>query len=109
MGNAPRRRGALAIVALGLVMQVFVAAGALTGDRPARYGWQMYSAAVEMPRLWVVDGEEEREVSLIDTLVQPRGDIDWAALVRERGCDLVDAEAIRYELADGTRATLECE
>jgi hypothetical protein len=29
--------------------------------------------------------------------------------VRERGCDLVDAEAIRYELADGTRATLECE
>jgi hypothetical protein len=109
MGNAPRRRSALAVVALGLVIQVVVAAGALTGDRPARYGWQMYSAAVEMPRLWAVDGDDEREVRVTDALVHPRGDIDWAALVRERGCDLVDAEAIRYELADGTRATLECE
>jgi hypothetical protein len=98
----------MAAVAIGLVIQVVVAGWALAGDRPGRYGWQMYSAAVEVPRLWAVDGDDEREATVTELLVHPRGDIDWAALVRDRGCELVDADEIRYELPDGTRGSLEC-
>jgi hypothetical protein len=111
MDDAPRpagRGGLLAAVAIAPAVQVVVAAWALTGERPERYGWQMYSAAAELPRLWAVDGDDEREVALTETLVHPRGDIDWTALVRERGCELVDADEIRYELPDGSRGSLEC-
>jgi hypothetical protein len=111
MSDAPRtagRRGPLAAVAIGLAIQVVVAAWALTGERPGRYGWQMYSTAVEVPRLWAIHGDDEREVTVTETLVHPRGDIDWAALVRDQGCELVEADEIRYELPDGTRGSQRC-
>lgn len=106
-GSQPRR-GWLALVAVGLALQVAVAAAALTEGRPARYGWQMYSGVPFNPPAWSIHGSDARELDERDSLVHARAEIDRVLLLRERGCELVDADAIRFELSDGTSETVAC-
>jgi len=85
-----------------------MAAVAFADQRPARYGWQMYSSMPNNPPAWSINAGEERELSVSDLPVHGRAEIDYAALLRDRGCDLVEADAIRFEGADGTLETVEC-
>ena len=106
--RAQPRRALLALVAIGLAVQVVVATVAFAEHRPARYGWQMYSAIPENPRAWSIHGREERDLAVRDLLVHARAEIDLPRLIRERGCELVEGDAVRFELADGSRETIEC-
>lgn len=103
-----RRQAWLALVVVALVLQSAVAAVALTEPRPARYAWQMYSAVPYTPPAWTVRGNEERGLAVNELFVRGRAEIDRVVLLRDQGCDLVEADAIRFELPDGRAETVTC-
>lgn len=102
------RRWLFVMVAIALAVQVAVASAAFLGPRPSRYGWQMYTAVPYIPRVWGISGEDEREVAIDQLLVNARAEIDYVALIRSRGCDLVDADALRIEHDDARVETVMC-
>lgn len=105
---APRRPAGLTLVVVALALQIAVAALALTEPRPARYGWQMYSAVPYTPVAWILRGDEERDLAVNDLFVSGRAEIDRVALLRDQGCDLVEADEIRFQLPDGRSETVMC-
>lgn len=90
-GNFMRKPGSvgvkdcavLAIVAVQIVIPVI----ALTGELPARFGFQMYSGLGGV-RVQAVDGRgEEIGVDLGTEVAQPlRPELDWLAVLPERAC-----------------------
>ena len=106
--RAQPRRALLALVAIGLAAQAIIAGVALAEPVASRYGWQMYAAVPYVPSAWASsDGAEER-LDLARLVVHPRIEIDYVALVQEHGCELSGADAIRFELADGSQETISC-
>lgn len=104
----PRRGLQLCIAGFLIALQIALAFVALTEPRPARYGWQMYSSRTEMPQVWAIDGDAVRRIFPADALVNGRADLDWISLVRDRGCELTDADEVRFRLPDGTEGGLRC-
>ena len=111
--NAASRRSRIGIgvaiaVFVALVLQVVVAVAVFRAERPAPYGWQMYSAVPYSPRAWAVtDGERER-IDVEGLMVHPRAEIDRVALLRDAGCERIEADAILIELAGGTMDEVTC-
>lgn len=102
------RHGWLALVAVILAVQLVLAVVALASGPATRYGWHMYAAVPYVPEtVAIVDGAERR-FDLREMVLHPRIEIDYVALLRERGCELAGADAIRFELANGTEETVTC-
>ena len=94
-------------VAVALAIEVIVAALALAGPRPGRFGWQMYSGVPVVPTVHAVTGDREVEVDVNDWLVTSRFEIDYSDLARSSGCRLTGADFIRITFADGEE-TVRC-
>jgi hypothetical protein len=99
----PKRRAASIAVAAFLAVQVVVPALALVGDRPGRFGWQMYSAFPGQPAAWVVEADgTEHPLDLGELFAVERAEIDYAAVLLSGLCDVTDAAAIKVERAGDT-------
>lgn len=96
-----RRAAVTVFIAAFLAVQLVVPALALFGERPARFGWQMYSAFPGMPEAWVVQADgTERPVNLTEIFAAQRAEIDYAAVLLAGLCDVTDAAAIKVQRAD---------
>jgi len=96
------------VVAIGLALELVVAAIVFTAPRPGRFGWQMYSAVPYIPAMWATVDGAEQPFELGEALINSRAEIDFVGLARDRGCEIVRADAVRVELADGTFVTVDC-
>jgi hypothetical protein len=95
-----RRLISLLLAAVVLSAEAVVASLMLGADRPARYGWQMYSAVPYNPQSWAVTDGHAEPMNIEQRLVYGRAEIDRVALIRAEGCELTQADVIRIELSD---------
>jgi hypothetical protein len=103
-----RVSGSATLVAVLLALQVVVAAIVFGADRPAPYGWQMYSAIPYVPRAWAdVEGSREA-IDVEEMFVHARAEIDRVGLLRSAGCDWTGADALRIELEGGAIEEVAC-
>jgi len=102
------RRGLMILVAVGLALELAVAAIVFTAPRPGRFGWQMYSAVPYIPAAWAVVDGREQPLDVAGMLVNSRAEIDFVALVRERACAVAGADELRIELTDGSMEQVDC-
>lgn len=99
---------AAVFVALFVVVQFTVPAVALFGPRPARGGWQMYSAFPDVPTVWLIDAAgHETQVDADRMFAQLRAEIDFAAALRAGVCDASGAVAVKLSSREGTEV-VEC-
>lgn len=86
---------ALLVVAF-MVIQLAVPILALTQPRPARFGWQMYTAVASLPevKLESADGRIA-PVDLTDLVARGRADADFSVALAEHVCATTDAAAVR--------------
>ena len=78
-----------------LAIQLLLPAVLLVGPRPARFGWQMYSTAADLPTVVAVDASgHERTVDVASLLAGPRAEVDYVPLLVDQGCRLVEAETL---------------
>jgi hypothetical protein len=104
-----RTLAAAALVALFVVVQFAVPAAALFGHRPARGGWQMYSAFPDVPSVWLIDAAgHETQVDATQFFAQLRAEIDFAAALRAGVCDASGAVAVKLSDSRGTTEVIEC-
>jgi hypothetical protein len=97
----PRTALAAAFIAIFLALQVAVPAIALFGPRPARFGWQMYSALPPVPKAWTVAADgSEKPVDLATLFAAQRAEIDYESVLREGLCDATGANAIRIQATE---------
>ena len=85
-----------------LVVQIAVPAWQLTGTRPARFGWQMYTARAQASQFAAVarDGTAT-PVTLDDYIVRRRDDLDLLRFLPPAICARTGAVTIRYRDAAG--------
>lgn len=99
-----------AIIVLFLAWQILVPAAMLLAHRPARAGWQMYSALPDLPRAWVIDASGHEEPVQVPTLfAENRAEIDYAAALRAGLCDSSGAVAVKiWETDQPAPELIEC-
>jgi hypothetical protein len=84
-----------------LIVQITVPTLALFADRPARFGWQMYSALPTVPRAWVLLADRtEQPVDMNRLLAVQRSEIDYAAALTAGLCKATGATAIKVQRSD---------
>jgi hypothetical protein len=105
-----KRLLAATFAAAFLTVQVALPVIGLFGERPGRFGWQMYSAFPSLPEAWLVraDGTQER-VDLGPLFAMQRAEIDYVAALRAGLCDVAGATAIRVVPAEGDPETVPCD
>jgi hypothetical protein len=96
-----RTRITAVLVALFVAWQLIVPAAMLFTQRPARFGWQMYSALPNLPRAWLLDAAgQETAVEVSPLFAKSRAEIDYAAALRAGLCDLPGTVAVKLWEAD---------
>jgi hypothetical protein len=96
-----RARITVVFVVMFMAWQLLVPAAMLFAHRPARFGWQMYSALPDLPEAWVVDAAgDETRVELGMLFAESRAEIDYAAALRAGLCDLPGAVAVKVREPD---------
>jgi hypothetical protein len=105
-----RQMAVFALVAAFVAMQLLIPAVALFESRPARFGWQMYSALPRLPQAWVIDSDgNQRPVDLTDLFAVRRAEIDYEDVLRAGLCVATGAAAIRIQGSAGAEMeTLTC-
>lgn len=87
---------AAVFVVLFLAWQLLVPAAMLFMQRPARFGWQMYSALPDLPRAWLLDAAGRDTAVDVSTLfAKDRAEIDYAVALRAGLCDLPGTVAVK--------------
>ena len=96
----------VAFVSIAL-LQIGLPIRAAFDERPARYGWQMYSTVSQAPEVWVEDGSGRRSpVDPLALMGDPRAEIRGAHLLVERLCnDPAVAAVVVRERGDEERVT----
>jgi hypothetical protein len=90
-----------AFIAIFVACQVLVPSAMLFAHRPARAGWQMYSALPALPRAWLVDAAgHEEPVQVSSLFAESRAEIDYAAALRAGLCGVSGAVAVKLWRAD---------
>jgi hypothetical protein len=99
-----------AFVVLFVAWQLLVPAAMLFAQRPARFGWQMYSALPDLPRAWLLDAAGHETAVEVSTLfAKDRAEIDYAAALRAGLCDLPGTVAVKLWEPDAASPELiEC-
>jgi hypothetical protein len=94
----PRKLLTAALFVAFVSVQVLVPALQLAEPRPARFGWQMYTAVVPLPSVWVErpDGQLD-QVDVGPLLVRERGEMDLAEPIAEALCASQAIEAVVIE------------
>lgn len=99
----PQRRLAMGLVVTLAAVQVGVPLRALLDDRPARFGWHMYSTLNPAPEAGVED--ESGTVTPVDLgslIADPRAEIRWSEPLAELLCRDESAVAIVVTDREGT-------
>lgn len=96
----------VAFVSIAL-LQVGLPIRAAFDERPARYGWQMYSTVSQAPEVYVEDSTGRRSpVDPLALMADPRAEVRWAPLLVERLCrDPAVAAVVVRERGDEERVT----
>lgn len=105
-----RTRITAILIALFVAWQLLVPAAMLFMQRPARFGWQMYSALPGLPRAWLLDAAGRETAADISTLfAKDRAEIDYAAVLRAGLCDLPGTVAVKlWEPDEPSPELIEC-
>ena len=97
-GWNPRTLAAAAFIGMYILWQVVVPASALLASRPARFGWQMYSARPDLPKAWATDASGlETPIDMEQVFAQVRAEIDFSAALRSAVCASSGAVAVRIQ------------
>jgi hypothetical protein len=87
-----------AFIGIFVIWQIAVPASALLAPRPARFGWQMYSARPDLPKAWAIDASGvETPIDMEQVFAQVRAEIDFAAALRSAVCASSRAVAVRIQ------------
>ena len=98
IGRKRSSRLVAAAIALFVAWQLLMPAALLFANRPAPFGWQMYSALPDLPRAWVLDAEgRESPVDLRTLFAETRAEIDYAAALRAGLCNLPAVVAVKVQ------------
>lgn len=98
------RRLVMAFVIAFVVVQLAMPAMALLGDRPTRFGWQMFTAYAPPPEVSVMSTDGElRPVDLDELLALPRPEADLISAIVTALCDDPDTGAVLVERDGETR------
>jgi hypothetical protein len=102
--NPGRRTQFIAVfVVVFVAFQLVVPAVTLFAHRPARFGWQMYSALPDLPQAWLVDAAgKETRVELGPLFAESRAEIDYAAALRSGLCHLPGTASVKLLEPDAT-------
>ena len=86
------------LVVVSVIAMVAVPTAAMFEPRPARFGWQMFTAMAPVPAAWVetTDGNE-RPVDVGALLVHPRPEADLAPALAELLCRQAEVRAVVVE------------
>jgi hypothetical protein len=105
-----RTRITAALVVLFVAWQLLVPAAMLFTQRPARFGWQMYSALPDLPRAWLLDAAgRETPVELSPQFAEARAEIDYGAALRAGLCNLPGTVAVKlWEPDEPSPELIEC-
>lgn len=87
-------------VVMALVAALFVGPTAilLFGEKPSRFGFQMYSGYGEVSATWEDASGAVHRVELSDHLANERGDVDWTVTLPEALCARIP-EAVRVNVS----------
>ncbi|MGH2428489.1 MAG: hypothetical protein ACRDGV_06320 [Candidatus Limnocylindria bacterium] len=100
-GWRPRSIIAAAFVVSFLVVQLTVPILALTGPRPARFGWHMYTTLTPVPDAWIEDATGELDRVAVDQLLlRRRSEADLSDVLVRELCRRPGAAAVITERAD---------
>ena len=100
---------AAALAALILVVMIGVPLAGLFGERPQRFGWQMYTVAHEAPEAWAIaPGGSRVPLDIVDRFAILRGDLPDAAAVALAMCAFTDATRVLVELRPGVTGEAGC-
>ena len=93
----PARRWPIVFFFLYLAVQIASPVYGLLQPGPARFGWQMFSAASVPTRVWIVSADRLQEISPASYIGSFRGDLEWERYAPPHLCRIrSDATAIRY-------------
>lgn len=96
-------------VAIFLAWQIIVPAAALFGPRPARGGWQMYSAFPDVPSVYLIDAAgHESQVDANQFFAQLRAEINFGAALRAGVCPASGAVAVKLVDSHGATEVIAC-
>lgn len=103
-----RRTLAISVVIVAfLLVQLAVPLVALTGSRPGRFAWQMYSALPNVPHAWTVGADGTEQVVDVDALFAVRrAEIDYARVLRAGLCEATGAPAVKIQANDSEQPEL---
>ena len=95
---APRAYLISAVIVAVVAFQLLVPTIALLAHRPARFGWQMYSAMPDLPHVWLVDRSgAESAVELSHYFSVQRAEVDYRKAILDGLCAVTDAAGVRIE------------
>lgn len=99
-----------AFLVLFVAWQLLIPAAMLLTQRPARFGWQMYSALPDLPQAWLLDAAgHETAVEVSPLFAKSRAEIDYAAALRAGLCDLPGTVAVKlWEPDEASPELIEC-
>jgi len=84
-----------------IVIQLAVPILALAEPRPARFGWQMYTAVPSLPRVTVEDAEgRTQSVEVTDLVARERADANFSAALIDHLCETADVVAVHIRMDD---------
>jgi len=84
-----------------IVIQLAMPILALAEPRPARFGWQMYTAVPSLPRVTVEDAEGRTQwVDVTDLVARGRADADFSTGLVDHLCEAGDVVAVHIRMDD---------
>ncbi len=99
----------VALLTVALAVMVGVPTLALFADRPARFGWQMYTVAFPAPRGWIREADDSlREIDFLDRFAVLRGDLSEPDAVARAVCRFMPGETVVIELRPDVRGEAAC-
>ena len=98
------------LLAVALAIMIGVPTAGLLAERPARFGWQMYTVAFGAPRAWTRQADGSlAELEFLDRFAVLRGDLPDADAVARSLCAFAPGEVIVVELRTDVRAEAVCQ
>ena len=92
---SPRERVAVVAVVVLALLQVGLPIRAMFDERPARYGWQMYSTVSQAPEVVIKYANGEAAgMDVLAPMADPRAEIRWAEHLIDRLCRDPEIESV---------------
>lgn len=101
---------AAAFVAAFLAVQLAIPAIQLFAERPARFGWHMYSGLPSLPDAWAVTADGTASpLDVRGRFAMTRAEVDYAAVLRTALCGTDGVASVRVAYPNREPETLPCD